>query len=200
MLSNMNFDFTTTELVLIPIGVFIFLVLNEYFCRITGIIYSPSAGLDYMVKYARRFFKLTGRILAKISSFYVTLRLHDLALSFWDISVGILKLITSPFYTIYGYIKASFSYQHPALVYAGTGTLIAGLLFYFREHLYLIYTNELGRRIAFALLLGSAVIALIYNIWNASDESNSGQRKTFVEGEDCDVSPRRYRKKRCFGN
>lgn len=96
----------------------------EHAARINSWKYRPSAGLTAVADNAIIFWKLVGKSIAKISSFYNFLRIYELMTTIYDLVTPILKTIFSPIWMLKGYIDQSGAYDHRWLVGLGTVTIL----------------------------------------------------------------------------
>lgn len=88
----------------------------------------PSIPLAYTAKWCKETFLYLGRVVAKLSSFYDYLYLEKLGETIHGIAKPIIDIFTSPFWTIVGYLEYATEYGRPALIFAGSATLIMFLV------------------------------------------------------------------------
>lgn len=130
--ANSSFSSFNVSMVLISLGCFmVILLIYEHVGRKYSVTYRPSYIIDSFAKFLRAIFEDIGWLIAKISSFYTYIDLHEFLTTLNDLFHPIGRVICSPAYVVVGYIKEAASYiDKTVLVYFGTATLSI-LLAYF---------------------------------------------------------------------
>lgn len=114
-----------------------FLIIWEYIARGNVSNIKPSYALSKVATWSIDFWYATGRLLARISSFYTYINFKDLIETCNDLFKPIFDILISPFQLIKGYINVATIYEHPYIVGFGSVTLIAlisWIVYYMRWH------------------------------------------------------------------
>ena len=115
-------------------GIFGATFIWEHVARINNSNLKPSRFINSLADYAADTFEFIGRQLARLSSFYVYIRLHEVFFTLWDLLRPTVVLMVTPFGIIYGYVTAMEVYNHPGLILAGSATLAAGTVAAVMKH------------------------------------------------------------------
>jgi hypothetical protein len=119
------------------------LIAWEHGARISHLEWRPSVGLTYLANQSIKFFTQIGKILATISSFYTWINLDEFYQTLQDLFDPTIRLLSSPVYTIKGYLSVIVDYQYPILIVLGSMTLCAFLLFLVGKYFGINYKREL---------------------------------------------------------
>lgn len=107
------------------------LILSECLTRKLNLKARPSKIIRCLSDNSIKFFTEVGKWVAKISSFYALIEFGLIKQAIIDIFEPMIELLSSPFYTVKGYISQMFTYQHPQLIVVGTATLATLILYYY---------------------------------------------------------------------
>lgn len=118
-----------THILSLFLGIALGMIVLEHGAKVYQLKYRPSVGLTYLGDKAIILFTDIGKIFAKISSFYTWVNLEDLWQTLQELFVPLIRLLSSPFYTIVGYMSIMVEYKYPMLIGLGSCTLINMLLF-----------------------------------------------------------------------
>lgn len=105
------------------------LIVLEHGARVSHLEWRPSVGLTYLGDQAIVVFTNIGKLLANISSFYTWINLDELWRTIQDLFVPLVRLCSSPLYTIKGYLSVMVQYKYPILIGLGSCTLVGLVLF-----------------------------------------------------------------------
>lgn len=134
----------------------------------------PSTIISYAAKKSQWGFSKIGEGFARISSLYTYFYLQEIADTFMKIMKPLLNLVTSPLYSIKGYVSQMEMYDHPYLVLFGTITIVFGVEYvaslydiflfgYIGESMSLFYSHITLLRLVelFVLFMGSVFLSII---------------------------------------
>lgn len=113
----MNFKYLTLT---IPLS-----FLWEYVAKKNELVVKLSVALSYIARFAIDSWFATGRLAAKISSFYTYINFGELMETFHDLFKPMIDICTSPFHFVRGYISVAQIYNHPYLIGFGSVTMIS---------------------------------------------------------------------------
>lgn len=119
-------------------GAFIGTFAWEHTARINNWAVRPSAGLTWAAEKAVLGFTTLGVWIARLSSFYTYLHVHEVFHTLGALIKPVWRLTTSPFWIIKGYVERismNDVYEHPYLVVLGTLTIVGVTAYFLRGYL-----------------------------------------------------------------
>lgn len=118
----------TLHYVAFALSAFVLLVSIEHAGRMNKWAWRPSVQILAAAVHCKIWAMAAGRVLARLSAFLDWLRLNELLLTVLVLVWSVLRLVTSFWWVLDGYLETSKVYQHPEIVLLGSVALVAALV------------------------------------------------------------------------
>lgn len=91
----------------------------------------PSIGLQFVYEKSKKFFFWVGSTIAYASSFLTKIDIKDCLVTCRAVAIPTIKLMTSSFHMIYGYITKASTYTNSELIYIGSAIAVSIIMIIF---------------------------------------------------------------------